>query len=162
MKLNRKVLDHSASVLYKLFRYALLIGISYVVLFPIIKMISSAFTPPQELYTEDSGFLPSRATFVNFKEFQSYFPYLKYSVTTAEIALISTFLQLISCSLVGYGLGRYKFKGNALVYACVLSPLSCLCRRQLSRCSMSTVGLISSASVRSLACSPARLLPLTC
>ena len=120
MKLNKKVLEPGASFLYKLFRYVLLIGISYVVLFPIIKMISSAFTPPQELYTEDSGFLPSRATFMNFKEFQSYFPYLKYSATTAEIALISTALQLLSCSLVGYGLGRYKFKGNALVYACVL------------------------------------------
>ena len=120
MKLNKKILEPGASFLYKLFRYALLIGISYVVMFPIIKMISSAFTPPQELYTEDSGFLPSRATFMNFENFQNYFPYLKYAATTAEIALISTFLQLISCSLVGYGLGRYKFKGNALVYACVL------------------------------------------
>jgi len=120
MKINKKILAPGASFLYKLFRYALLIGISYVVLFPIIKMISSAFTPPQELYTEDSGFLPSRATFDNFKNFQSYFPFLEYSVNTAKIAVISTLLQLFSCSLVGYGLGRYKFKGNAIVYACVL------------------------------------------
>ena len=120
MKINKKILAPGASFLYKLFRYALLIGISYVVLFPIIKMISSAFTPPQELYTEDSGFLPSRATFENFKNFQSYFPFLEYSVNTAKIAVISTLLQLFSCSLVGYGLGRYKFKGNAIVYACVL------------------------------------------
>lgn len=120
MKINKKILAPGASILYKLFRYALLIGISYVVLFPIIKMISAAFTTPQELYTEDSGFLPSRATFINFKEFQSYFPYLEYAGNTAKIALICTALQLFSCSLVGYGLGRYKFKGNAIVYACVL------------------------------------------
>ena len=103
MKINKKILAPGAFVL-----------------FPIIKMISSAFTPPQELYTEDSGFLPSRATFENFKNFQSYFPFLEYSVNTAKIAVISTLLQLFSCSLVGYGLGRYKFKGNAIVYACVL------------------------------------------
>lgn len=120
MKLNKKILEPGASFLYKLFRYALLIGISYVVLFPIIKMVSSAFTSPQELYAEDSGFLPSRATFINFKNFTSYFPYLEYAGNTAKIALISTVLQLFSCSLVGYGLGRYKFKGNAIVYACVL------------------------------------------
>ena len=120
MKINKKILAPGASFLYKLFRYALLIGISYVVLFPIIKMISSSLTPPQELYTEDSGFIPSRPTFANFKNFQIYFPYLEYAGNTAKIALICTAIQLFSCSLVGYGLGRYKFKGNAIVYACVL------------------------------------------
>ena len=83
-------------------------------------MVSSSLTDAQELYTEESGFIPSRATFENFKNFQVYFPFMKYAKNTAKIALISTFIQLFSCSLVGYGLGRYKFKGNAIVYACVL------------------------------------------
>lgn len=124
MRLNKKIIEHGASFLYKVFRYALLIGISYVVLFPVIKMISSAFTPAQELYTEESGFLPSRATFENFKNSmfggKAYFDFFKYTKNTATLALVSTLLQLFSCSLVGYGLGRYKFKGNAVVYACVL------------------------------------------
>ena len=124
MKFNKKILEPGVSFLYKVFRYALLIGISYVVLFPVIKMISSAFTPAVELYTEDPGFLPSRATFENFRHAMfsenSYFPIAKYATNTAKLALISTALQLFSCSLVGYGLGRYKFKGNAVVYACVL------------------------------------------
>ena len=124
MKLNKKMLAPSASFLYKLFRYALLIGISYVVLFPVIKMISSAFTSAYELYTEESGFLPSRATFENFKHAmfgeKAYYKIFEYTKNTAQLALISTALQLFSCSLVGYGLGRYKFKGNAIVYACVL------------------------------------------
>lgn len=124
MRLNKKIVEHSASFLYKVFRYALLIGISYVVLFPVIKMISSAFTPAQELYTEESGFLPSRATFENFKNSmfgeKAYFNFARYTKNTAMLALISTVLQLFSCSLVGYGLGRYKFKGNGIVYACVL------------------------------------------
>lgn len=124
MRLNKKIIESSASFLYKVFRYALLIGISYVVLFPVIKMISSAFTPAQELYTEESGFLPSRATFENFVNAmfskKAYFDFFKYTKNTATLALLSTALQLFSCSLVGYGLGRYKFKGNALVYACVL------------------------------------------
>lgn len=124
MKLNKKIIEPGASFLYKVFRYALLIGISYVVLFPVIKMISSAFTPALELYTEDSGFLPSRATFENFKKSMfsetAYFDFFKYAKNTGTIAVISTVLQLFSCSLVGYGLGRYNFKGNPIVYACVL------------------------------------------
>lgn len=124
MKFNKKIIEPGASFLYKVFRYALLIGISYVVLFPVIKMVSSAFTPAQELYTEESGFLPSRATFENFKNSMfsknAYFDFVKYTKNTATIAVLCTLLQLFSCSLVGYGLGRYKFKGNAIVYACVL------------------------------------------
>lgn len=124
MKFNKKIIEPGASLLYKLFRYALLIGISYVVLFPVIKMISSALTPAQELYTEDSGFLPSRATFENFKNAMfgesAYFDFLKYTKNTAMIAVICTVLQIFSCSVVGYGLGRYNFKGSPIVYACVL------------------------------------------
>ncbi|MBQ7329543.1 MAG: carbohydrate ABC transporter permease [Oscillospiraceae bacterium] len=124
MKFNKKIVEPCASFLYKVFRYALLIGISYVVLFPVIKMISSAFTPAVELYTEESGFLPSRATFENFKNAmfgeRAYFNFLKYTKNTATIALLCTLLQVFSCSLVGYGLGRYNFKGNPIVYACVL------------------------------------------
>ena len=50
MKLNKKILEPGASFLYKLFRYALLIGISYVVIFPVIKMISSSFTPAKNIF----------------------------------------------------------------------------------------------------------------
>lgn len=120
MKFGKKLFDSGASLLYKLFRYALLIGISYVILFPIIKMVSSALTSPLELYLGDSGFIPSRPTFENFKHFISYFPIFEYAKNTAKLALICTFIQLFSCSVVGYGLGRYKFKGNGIVYACVL------------------------------------------
>ena len=124
MKFNKKILEPGASFLYKLFRYALLIGISYVVVFPIIKMVSSSLTPAYELYTEDSGFLPDRPTFENFVHAMfgenAKFQYLEYAKNSAKIAIIGTALQLFSCSLVGYGLGRYKFKGNAIVYACVL------------------------------------------
>ena len=36
--LNKNILNPVASLLYKVFRYILLLGISYVALFPIIKM----------------------------------------------------------------------------------------------------------------------------
>ena len=118
--LAKKVLAPGARLLYKLFRYVLLIGISYVVLYPILQLAMGAFKSPEEHYVGSSGFLPTDPTFENFTHSQSYFPYLKFASSTALIAVISTVLQLVSCSLVGYGLGRYSFKGNAIVYACVL------------------------------------------
>lgn len=117
---GKKVIAPASAILYKAFRYLLLIGVSYVVLFPIIKMITGAFTLPLEHYMEDSGFLPDDPTFINFQDAYKYFPYFKYMWKTVQVAGICTILQLISCSVVGYGLGRYKFKGNMLVFVCVL------------------------------------------
>ena len=118
--LNKKTFAPVASLLYSLFRYALLICVSYVVLFPVIKMISTAFAMPEDVFSGASGTLPDNPTFQNFSRFKLFFPYKKLFSTTVQISVFSTILQLISCSLVGYGLGRYKFKGSGLVYAAVL------------------------------------------
>ena len=118
--LVKKVLAPGANLLFKLFRYALLIGVSYVVLYPILQLVMGAFKAPEEHYMGLSGFLPTDPTFENFVNSQSYFKYVKYAGSTALIAVVSTILQLLSCSLVGYGLGRYNFKGNPIVYAAVL------------------------------------------
>ena len=118
--LAKKILAPGANLLYKLFRYALLIGVSYVVVYPILQMVMGAFKSPEEHYTGSSGFLPIDPTFENFTHSLTYYKYFKYAGSTALIAGISTVLQLFSCSLVGYGLGRYNFKGNPIVYAAVL------------------------------------------
>ncbi len=114
--LGKKLLRTGGNLLYKIFRYVLLIGCCYVVLYPVIKMLFAALSDPYELMQGESGIIPNEPTFTNFKNMQKFFPYLKHLVPTVQIAGICTLLQLISCSLVGYGLGRYKFKGNTLVF----------------------------------------------
>jgi len=118
--LNKNILNPVASFLYKVFRYILLLGISYVALFPIIKMVSASLTMPDDYFSGNSGFIPSRPTFENFVNSQSYFPFLKPAKVSLIITVTSTIVSVFICSLVGYGLGRYKFKGSNLVYAAVL------------------------------------------
>lgn len=118
--LNKNILNPVASLLYKVFRYILLLGISYVALFPIIKMLSASLTMPEDYFAGNSGFIPSRPTFENFVNSQSYFPFLKPAKVSLIITVTSTIVSVFICSLVGYGLGRYKFKGSNLVYAAVL------------------------------------------
>ncbi len=118
--LNKNMLSPVGSFLYKLFRYILLLGISYVALFPIIKMLSASLTMPEDYFAGNSGFVPPRPTFENFKNSQSYFPFWKPAKVTILITFTSTIVSVFICSLVGYGLGRYKFKGSNLVYAAVL------------------------------------------
>ena len=118
--LNKNMFTPLGNLLYKLFRYILLLGISYVALFPIIKMVSASLSTPEDYYSNSSSFLPVSPTFDNFKNSQSYFPILKPLKVTLIVTVSCTLVSVFICSLVGYGLGRYKFKGSNLVYAAVL------------------------------------------
>lgn len=118
--ISKSVLSHASSLLYKLFRYLLLLGISYIALFPIIKMLSAALTTPADFFSQGAEYIPVHPTFQNFKNSQGYFKYWRHFKVTATIALTNTVVSVFVCSLIGYGLGRYNFKGSKLVYAAVL------------------------------------------
>ena len=118
--LSKTVLSSAGNLLYKLFRYLLLLGVSYIALFPIIKMVSASLSNAEEYFNNSSAFLPVGPTFENFKNSQSYFPILKPLKNTLIITVSCTIVSVFICSLAGYGLGRYKFKGSSLVYAAVL------------------------------------------
>lgn len=118
--LNKNVLNPISSLLYKLFRYLLLLGVAYVAIFPIIKMASASMSIPEDYYSGRTGILPTTPTFENFKNSQAYFKFFEHAKVTVLITVISTVCSVFVCSLIGYGLGRYKFKGSNLVYAAVL------------------------------------------
>ncbi len=116
----KSVLDPLANFAYMLFRYALLIGVSYLAIYPMIKMLSAALTEAETYYNGGSNFIPPVATFQNFIHSMKYFKFFEYAKVTGLITIACTICSVIICSLVGYGIGRYKFKGHGLVYICVL------------------------------------------
>ena len=118
--ISKGVMEAIFSFFYKAFRYLLLLGVSYVCIYPIINMVSTALTEAEAFYTKGSGIIPDVATFENFKNSQIYFDYFKHAKVTALITLTSTVCSVFVCSLIGYGLGRYQFKGRNILYAAVL------------------------------------------
>ena len=118
--LSKSLMNSATSFFYNLFRYALLIGVSYVAIFPIIKMLSASLTIAEDYYAGVSEYIPPRPTFINYKNVQSYFHFFDCVKVTLIITVSCTLVSVFICSLVGYGLGRYKFKGSNLVYAAVL------------------------------------------
>ncbi len=118
--LSKSLASHLGSFVYKLFRYALLLGVSYIALFPLIKMASAALALPEDYFNGVAGYIPEHPTFQNFINCQQYFNFFRHAKVTVLISVTSTVVSVFVCSLIGYGLGRYKFKGCNLVYAAVL------------------------------------------
>ncbi|MEG2037327.1 MAG: carbohydrate ABC transporter permease, partial [Ruthenibacterium sp.] len=50
-------------------------------------------------------------------------PFIKATLMTALLSLVVAVLSTVSATFVGYGLAKYRFKGNGLVMGCVLFTL---------------------------------------
>jgi len=110
--------ERIANVLYTIFKYGLLICLCYVVLQPIMLAFLRSLATREEVAANSFVWIPNIFTFQNYKRMFDTFPrYKDYVQLTATVALGSTALTLITCSLTGYGLARYKFKGSNIVFA---------------------------------------------
>lgn len=108
------------AILGKVFIYALLITLGYLILYPILDMISTAATHPAELGSPTSIWIPAR-TSIEF--FTMAYRGLNYSVTlpyTIMTVGIQVLLQMISAMLAGYAFARLDFKGKGLLFALVI------------------------------------------
>lgn len=93
-------------------RTVFFLGMAYVLLFPLLVMLSRALRPVNDMYNPSIIWIPSSFTLENFRmaldalDFSETFPF------SLRIVVISTLLTIIVCSMAGYALGRYTFKWN--------------------------------------------------
>lgn len=104
----------------KVLRYLLLIGLSFLIAYPLIVKLSNSFMSQQDLIDGTVRFIPRQPTLFNYKtviEHTKFFDGLKNSFI---ISLISALFQMMVCTLIGYGLARFNFKGKGIVFTLVV------------------------------------------
>ena len=105
-----QIKKHVPSVAYGIFRYAFIIGMAYVLLYPIIVMATRAVRPAEDMTNPSIVWIPSGITWQNLQIAWKMLKYPTSVLFTSRVVMISTILTLISCSLAGYALARYKMK----------------------------------------------------
>ncbi len=113
-------LNFFAKVIFAIFRYALLIGISYVVLFPFISKIAGSFMSPSDFVDVTVRLIPKNPTMDIYKGVFTELKYFEAFRNTFTIALVSALLQTFVCCLIAYGLAKFRFKGNKLIMMLVV------------------------------------------
>jgi len=117
---TRKKLVHKASnASWALFRTLLIIGMGYVILYPILSMLSKAFSGDY-IQSELVVWIPRKFSLQNIYAASKFLKYPTTVVNTFLLSSVSALLQVISCSLAGYGFARFKFKGRELLFGMVL------------------------------------------
>ena len=98
----------------------ILIGLSYIILYPLIFSISQALRPGQDMYDTTIIYVPKHFTLENFGKAWTALNFKVAFTNTFNISFWPTILQVCMCSLAGYGFARFKFKGKGILFFLVL------------------------------------------
>lgn len=100
--------------------YALLICIGFIYLYPILHMTSSSFMTLDDLLDSSIQWLPSRLNLENYKQAAASMDFWRALGQSILIAGIPTLCNLVSCSIIGYGLARFNFPGKKIVFGIII------------------------------------------
>lgn len=117
----------SARFLYKvifvIFRTVLLVGITFIILYPYIKKILSSIMSISDIKDATVILISKNPTIDQYWYVLSENNYVQAFLTTFLVSLSVALIQTLVCALVAYGLAKFKFKGNSIVFAFVIMTL---------------------------------------
>ena len=94
-------------------------------LFPFLWMISTSFKPAEEVYTNTPAFIPDHPTAQGYVEMltteSSTFDFKKWAVNSVVVALMTTVFSMVTATLGGYGISRFRFRGRGALSYIVLT-----------------------------------------
>lgn len=114
MRIKNTTKQRIGKFAFACFRTAFLIGMAYVLLFPLIVMITRSIRPYTDMYNPSIVWIPSSLTLDNFRDALTALGGWSGIFKTIRVVLVSTILTMFTCSMAGYGLGRFKVKLSGL------------------------------------------------
>ncbi|MBP5662079.1 MAG: carbohydrate ABC transporter permease [Clostridia bacterium] len=116
-KFKRVILGkYAVKFLWGIFRSVLLIGICYLVIYPMLIALITSFMTSADVYDPTVILIPRTINVDSYVAMWKFADiptlYLNSFLSSAIFAL----MQMCSCMLVAYGLARFKFKGNNIMF----------------------------------------------
>lgn len=107
-------------LLKQIFVYALLICIGFVYLYPILYMLSRSFMSVDDLLDTSISWIPSKLYFDNYFQASNSMHYITAFFKSIVVTCVPTALNVIICSIVGYGFARFEFRFKRLFMALLI------------------------------------------
>lgn len=110
-------------VVWAIVRTVLLTGLCFLVLYPILTLLITSLKSEQDMYDSTVIFIPRSLNFLNYIAMWNHMGAGNLMLNSIVSSLGLGVLQMVSCTLVAYGLARFKFKGRGLIFALVIITL---------------------------------------
>jgi len=103
-----------------IFRMVLMIGISYIVLFPFLTKIAGSFMAAEDFMDVTVRLIPKHFTLDIYKGIITELGYVEALGNTFLLSFSTAIIQTFICCLIGYGFAKFKFKGRNLLFMLVM------------------------------------------
>ncbi len=113
-------LNFLKNVVLAIFRYVILIGISYVILYPFIAKVAGSFMSREDFMDITVKLIPKYPTLDTYKAIITENKYFLALLNTTILSLFCAVMQMVMTMIIGYGLAKFKFKGNTVVFFAVI------------------------------------------
>ena len=110
-------------VIWYIFRLCLLIGIAYIVLFPFYTKIAGSFMSKDDFVDVTVMLIPKNFTVEIYRFVIVENHYFQAFGNTFLLSISTSLIQMFICSLIAYGLAKFRFKGAKYVFAAVILTL---------------------------------------
>jgi multiple sugar transport system permease protein len=106
-------------------RHVILIAICFVMIYPILWMLSGSLRPASELFGGDAGLIPSQVTVEAYPKgwFGLQINFGQFFLNSLVIAVLATIGNVLAASLVAYAFARLQFWGRGFWFALMLGTL---------------------------------------
>ncbi|GAB4148477.1 MAG: carbohydrate ABC transporter permease [Candidatus Promineifilaceae bacterium] len=108
-------------LIFNVLLYVLLIAIGFVYLYPLLFMFVTSMKSPADLLNPMVQWIPTEIYTGNYVKAYRVLNYPQTLASSIMISLIPSVIQTVVCSLVGYGLARYRFRGKNLIFMLILA-----------------------------------------
>ena len=102
-------------------RGLLVFGLCFMIIQPMVTRFATSLMAEKDLYDSTVVILPRTPTLDNYKHVATITNFPKSMINTLWASLLVSVLQVISCTLVGYGFARYDFPLKKFWFACVVA-----------------------------------------
>lgn len=119
-KLKYLSVNFLMSVIVKFFTFVMMLGVSYVILYPFIAKVAASVMSPDDFVNVTVKLLSKSPTLDQFKYIILENKYFTALLNTTLLSLLCAVTQTLICSIVAYGIAKFKFKFNNLIFMCVI------------------------------------------
>ena len=114
------VVKKSKNLLMTILQIILIVGIAYVILSPVIGIVAQSFFSDSDSANPMVFTIPMNPTWERYEGAWTELHYVPTLMATLLYTIGNTLLQVVICSMVGYGFARFEFPGKKILFACVV------------------------------------------
>ncbi|MCL2108183.1 MAG: carbohydrate ABC transporter permease [Oscillospiraceae bacterium] len=117
---GQRMIRKGAELLLLVFRAVIIVGLSYVILGPLIGIIANSLFSNSDAYSPIVYIIPQNPTLERYRLAILRMDYWNTLRNTLIYVVSLTVIQVFVCSLVGYGFARYNFPFKKVLFAFVI------------------------------------------